>query len=60
MLNDVATMIIIFFRHNDDFRNQSNITIELRLKEIVCAESEADVIATAVGESDSEEIEIGV
>jgi hypothetical protein len=40
--------------------SDTSATSGLRSEEIVCADSEADVIVTATGESDSEEIVIGV
>ena len=40
--------------------SQTRATSGFRSEETVCAESKADVIVTAIGESDSEEIEIGV
>ena len=39
---------------------ETRATSGLRSEEIGCAESAADVIVTAIGESDPEEIEIGV
>ena len=40
--------------------SETRATSGFRSKEIVCAESEVDVIVIAIGESDSEETEIGV
>ena len=40
--------------------SETRATSGFRSEEIVCAESELDVIVTATGESDSEETEIGV
>ena len=57
MLDGVGTLIIFFFKNRDGFRNQSNIRIMIR--KIVCADSDADVIVIATGESNSEEIVIG-
>ena len=50
--------LVIFFRNRDDFRNKGNIRIPV--EEIVWADSELKMIVTAIGESDSEETEIGV
>jgi len=40
--------------------SETRATSGFRSEEIVCAGSELDVIVTAIGESDSEETEIGV
>ena len=57
MLDGVGTLILFFLMNCDDFRNQSNIRI--LVKKNVCADSEAEMMVTAIGESDSEEIVTG-
>ena len=57
MLDGVGPLFI-FFRKGDDFRNKINIRFPV--KEIVWADSELDVIVTAIEKTDSEETDIGV
>ena len=51
--------LVFFFRNRGDF-SETRATSGFRSEEIVWADSELDVIVAAIGESDSEETEIGV